>query len=122
MKFGDKQYRVATNHSNTITTVQKDNLIYENMNASKEKILEEIRNIKPDECVRIRKFTPRECLRLMGVRDDKIDVMLNCGVSNSQLYKQAGNSIVVDTMMALFNQLLWPQDRKYKRGEQLELW
>lgn len=92
------------------------------MNASKQKILEEIRNLGPDECVRIRKFTPRECGRLMGVRDDKLDVMLNCGVSNSQLFKQFGNSIVVDNLMHIFSQIWWPKKRKPKRGEQLTLW
>lgn len=45
---------------------------------------------------RIRKLTPRECLRLMGFRDD-----FKIVVSNTQLYRQAGNSIVVDVLIAL---------------------
>ena len=45
---------------------------------------------------RIRKLTPRECLRLMGFRDD-----FKIAVSNTQLYRQAGNSIVVDVLIAL---------------------
>ena len=82
------------------------------MNASKQQILDEINNLAPDEVVRIRKFTPREVLRLMGVRDNKIDVMLSSGVSNSQIYKQAGNSIVVDNMVAIFDQLFYPKNQK----------
>ena len=50
------------------------------------------------------KLTPRECLRLMAVRDQDIDRILST-VSNSQAYKQAGNSIVVTVLMALFSQL-----------------
>lgn len=49
---------------------------------------------------RIRKLTPRECLRLMGFRDDfKIEV------SDTQMYRQAGNSIVVDVLIALLKQM-----------------
>ena len=43
---------------------------------------------------RIRKLTPRECFRLMGVDDADIDKMQAAGISNSGLYKLAGNSIV----------------------------
>ena len=43
---------------------------------------------------RIRKLTPRECFRLMGVNDADIDKMHAAGISNSGLYKLAGNSIV----------------------------
>ena len=50
------------------------------------------------------KLTPRECLRLMAVRDSDIDKIL-ATVSNSQAYKQAGNSIVVTVLMAIFSQL-----------------
>ena len=50
------------------------------------------------------KLTPRECLRLMSVRDQDIDKMFSVN-SNSQCYKQAGNSIVVTVLMAIFSQL-----------------
>ncbi len=50
---------------------------------------------------RIRKLTPRECFRLMGVSDSDIDKILSTGIKNSQLYKLAGNSIVVDCMKFL---------------------
>ena len=50
------------------------------------------------------KLTERECLRLMGVRDSDIDKMKAVN-SPTQCYKQAGNSIVVTVLMALFSQL-----------------
>ena len=53
---------------------------------------------------RIRKLTPRECERLMGVSDDDISKMAAVN-SNTQLYKQFGNSIVVDVMCAMFRNL-----------------
>lgn len=93
-------------------------------NASRDEIIDEIKNLKENERVRIRKFTPREVGRLMGVSDDKIDIMLNSGVSNSALYKMFGNSIIVDNMVALFNNIWFPEEEKrtYKPGEQLTLW
>lgn len=54
---------------------------------------------------RIRKLTPRECFRLMGVEDVDIDKLMNASISNSQLYKCAGNSIVVDVLYHLFRKL-----------------
>ena len=74
------------NVSNTLTTVQKDNLLLEKAQ------------------YRIRKLTPRECGRLMGVSDEDIDKMAAVN-SNTQLYKQFGNSIVVDVMCAMFKNL-----------------
>lgn len=53
---------------------------------------------------RIRKLTPLECFRLMGVDDTDSKKMLEVN-SNSQCYKQAGNSIVVDVMAAMFERL-----------------
>ena len=72
--------------SNTITTVQKDNYVMETT-------------------YRIRKLTPRECFRLMGMRDDDIDKIQAAGISNTQQYKMAGNSIVVDVLEAIFKNL-----------------
>ena len=54
---------------------------------------------------RIRKLTPRECFRLMGVGEAEIDMLLSSGISNSQLYKLAGNSIVINCLAAIFRQL-----------------
>lgn len=55
--------------------------------------------------IRIRKLTPRECWRLMGFLDEEFDRVH--GISNSQLYKQAGNSIVVNVLSALLSQLFY---------------
>lgn len=48
----------------------------------------------------LRKLTPRECLRLMGFKDD-----FKLVVSNTSAYMEAGNSIVVDVLIALLKQL-----------------
>lgn len=53
---------------------------------------------------RIRKLTPRECWRLMGFTDIDFDKAASV-CSNSQLYKQAGNSIVRQVLMAIFSQM-----------------
>lgn len=55
--------------------------------------------------IRIRKLTPRECFRLMGFSDEDFDAAQSVGISNSQLYKQAGNSIVVDVLYYIYVEL-----------------
>lgn len=83
----EQRLEVNTNGtSNTITTVQKDNYA-----------------IQTD--FKIRKLTPRECFRLMGMRDADIDKIQKVGISNTQQYKLAGNSIVVDVLEAIFKNL-----------------
>lgn len=64
-----------------------------------------IKEIYQNGC-RIRKLTPRECWRLMGVKE-QFDRLHD--ISNSQLYKLAGNSIVVDVLEAIFKNLLMPE-------------
>ena len=54
----------------------------------------------------IRKLTPTECWRLMGFDDEDIEKCIEIGISNSQLYKQAGNSIVVNVLEEIFKNLL----------------
>lgn len=54
---------------------------------------------------RIRKLTPKECWRLMGMKDEHFDRCVDAGISNSGLYKQAGNSIVVDVLEYIFKEL-----------------
>ena len=106
--------------SNCLTSVQKDNMILESVLAIDEQNMS-VRNEafgtlttdgsspKHNNRVminqyRIRKLTPRECGRLMGVSDEDIDKMAAVN-SNTQLYKQFGNSIVVDVMCAMFRNL-----------------
>ena len=85
--------------SNTITIVQKDNYVVE-------------------PTFRIRKLTPRECFRLMGMRDDDIDKIQAAGISNTQQYKMAGNSIVVNVLEAIFKNLFMEgQYEKSIRGK-----
>ena len=62
--------------------------------------------IEYGEKLRIRKLTPKECFRLMGFDDKDIDVLIENGISNTQLYKMAGNSIVVDVLEEIYCNLL----------------
>lgn len=72
--------------TNTLTSVQKDNYV-----------------VEPTK-LRIRKLTPKECFRLMGFDDESFGKAEQV-CSNTQLYKQAGNSIVVDVLEHLFTNL-----------------
>lgn len=55
--------------------------------------------------LRLRRLTEKECFRLMGFDDSDCDILINNGISMTQIYKQAGNSIVVDVLEALFTEL-----------------
>ena len=55
---------------------------------------------------RVRKLTSLECWRLMGFSDDDFNKAKSVGTSNTQLYKQAGNSIVVPVLEGIFRNLL----------------
>lgn len=57
------------------------------------------------ENIRIRKLTPKECFRLMGFSDKDFNAAQKAGISNSQLYKQAGNSIVVVVLYYIYREL-----------------
>lgn len=61
------------------------------------------------ETYRIRKLTPKECWRLMGFTDEEFDRAEKVS-SNTQLYKQAGNSIVVDVLAAIIEQIFEPAE------------
>ena len=54
--------------------------------------------------LRIRKLTPKECFRLMGVKDEDFEKVRN-NQSDSSLYHLAGDSIVVNVLMAIFGEL-----------------
>lgn len=54
---------------------------------------------------RIRKLTPRECFRLMGVSEKDIGNIQKSGISKTQQYKMAGNSIVVDVLYHIFRKM-----------------
>jgi len=87
-RFQSKQYTPAPPIlSNAVTTITKDNLLINHTMAKR---------------IRIRKLTERECFRLMGVDDADIDKIQKAGISRSQQYKMAGNSIVVDVLYYIF--------------------
>lgn len=74
------------------------------------KISEQISAEKSEETgenqgVRVRKLTPKECWRLMGFSDEDYEKAEKI-VSKSQLYRQAGNSIVVNVLMEIFKEML----------------
>src|SRR5699024_4019707 len=56
--------------------------------------------------IRIRKLTPLECWRLQGFTDEQFDKAHQAGLSNSQLYKQAGNAVTVNVVKYIADHLL----------------
>lgn len=82
---------IGGNVANYVTTLRNDNLV------------DEPKILAND--YRIRKLTPRECFRLMGVLDIDIDKIQAAGISKTQQYKMAGNSIVVDVLYHIFRKL-----------------
>ena len=107
--------------SNTLTTVQKDNMvlepsgIYTNVSPDFQGgelagLSRTLKANKHDAGVvinaRIRKLTPLECWRLMDFDDEDFYKAKAAGVSDSQLYAQAGNSIVVNVLTACFAELI----------------
>lgn len=107
--------------SNDIGVVVKETLIYDDYNSTISKDQDSIgtittnignkaprhgyKLIEKTNQLRIRKLTPRECYRLMGFGDKAFD-LAQANQSNSSLYHQAGDSIVVNVLMAIFKELL----------------
>lgn len=54
-----------------------------------------------DKNIRIRRLTPRECWRLQGFPDEYFDKAKAAGISDTQLYKQAGNGVTVNVARAI---------------------
>ena len=61
--------------------------------------------VKTESDYRIRKITPTECWWLMGFNDDDVKKVQNIGMSDSSLYKQAGNSIVTNCISLIMEHL-----------------
>lgn len=78
--------------ADTILTTQKEGVVVKNTATNTHDL-------------RIRKLTPKECFRLMGVKDEDYDKIAK-NQSDSSLYHLAGDSIVVNVLMAIFKQLL----------------
>ena len=117
MKFnqGNKEYSPRTDGvSNTLSTSTKDNML-----AMPELRMEDGCMVdKEGRKYRIRKLTPTECFRLMDVEDEDIEKMKQAGIAKTNLYKLAGNSIVVSCMFHLFRKLFI---EKGNENQQLEL-
>ena len=83
---------------NTLTSVQKDNLVMETNKTQ----------------YRIRKLTPLECWRLMDFTDEDFEKAAKVN-SNTQLYKQAGNSIVRNVLVAILGQMIPGKEDVYRK-------
>lgn len=128
----------ANGTSNCLTSVQKDNLVLEKPNQlgfmdngtgqhQSNTVYDEktlcpnittvngggTQQIKVATQYRIRKLTPKECWRLMNFSDEDFGKAAEVN-SNTQLYKQAGNSIVVNVLVAILGQLLPGKECVYK--------
>ena len=91
---------------NTLTSVQKDNLVLEIKKSIDPRYHDFIYDIDGIfYLIRIRKLTPMECWRLMDFTDEDFNKARQ-KVSNTQLYKQAGNSIVVACLEGIFSQMM----------------
>ena len=117
--------------SNCLTSVQKDNLVMENLIIGGEQKHQSVKNDGICTCLtssmgtgggyvpmiapqyRIRKLTPRECWRLMDFSDEDFEKAEEVN-SNTQLYKQAGNSIVENVLVAILGQLIPGKENVYK--------
>lgn len=124
--------------SNCLTSVQKDNLVLEKPNQlgfmdngtgqhQSNTVYDEkalcpnittvngggTQQIKVATQYRIRKLTPKECWRLMDFTDKDFEKAAEVN-SNTQLYKQAGNSIVVNVLVAILGQILPGKENVYK--------
>ena len=55
--------------------------------------------------MKVRKLTPLECLKIMGFDEEDYKKLKDAGISDTQIYKQAGNSIAVNVAEAIFNEL-----------------
>lgn len=76
-------------------------------------VYEEQETTEESVSLRIRKLTPKECFRLQGFDDSDVDLLVANGVSDTQLYKQAGNSITVDVLEELFCMLFDEEGNLY---------
>lgn len=60
--------------------------------------------------IAIRKLTPRECWRLQGFSDEQFEKAKKAGISDTQLYKQAGNAVTVDVIEQIGKRLVLEDD------------
>ena len=112
---GNKEFCPRTDGlSNTLSTSTKDNMLA----VPELRCIEGCMVDKYGNRYRVRKLTPKECFRLMDVSDEDIKKMESSGVAKTNLYKLAGNSIVVACMFHIFRKLFV---EKGNENPQLEL-
>lgn len=113
MKFNqrNKEYSPRPDGvSNTLSTSTKDNML-----ATPELRIEDGCIVdKEGRKYRIRKLTPTECFRLMDVEDEGIEKIKSAGIAKTNLYKLAGNSIVVACMFHIFRKLFVKMETKIR--------
>ena len=95
----DKTYRSWRYEQNVFNSDGITRSLKASLGGTPEIINEENRGLK------IRKLTPLECWRLQGFTDEQFYKAQNDGVSNSQLYKQAGNAVTVNVVDAIVKEL-----------------
>lgn len=111
---------------NSLTSVSTDTMVIKILNEMEDK-----ETTLDGYSFDIRKLTVRECLRLMDMDDRHIDTLIGAretmkngkerqAISNSALYRLAGNSIVVNCMTLMFENLFYPQSEP-TTGDQLKL-
>ncbi len=103
MEVWEKDAPIGINYQNLIDSAEDSG--EKVTNASQEYIQGIVKSLSPNQYLRLRKMTPLEQFRFMGVPEEYIERLLKSGNNNDQLYKQAGNSIVVDVLYHLFASL-----------------
>lgn len=98
----------------TLTTVSKDNVIFEVYEISSE--MSEKAKVYFTDCIYecddrkylclIRYLTPKECFRFMGFSDIDFENISSLNLGDRYLYKQSGNSIVVNVLMEIFRKMI----------------
>jgi site-specific DNA-cytosine methylase len=105
--YGIKGYEPrADGLSNTVTSVAKDNLLAEGVVTAESGCGDRGVVRMRGRWWWVRRLTERELFRLMDLEEGDIDLLLRSGISNTQLAKMAGNSIVVSCLYWIFYKLL----------------
>lgn len=108
------QIRLKDRNYNKNGTIREDRFETRKDGISNALLTNAIKNCVMEDRIRIRKLTPTECWRLMGFRDSDIENSIHMGISDSQLYKQAGNSIITNCIALIMEHLFKAQyDQSY---------
>ena len=88
-----------------IMSIEENTMTQEEIETIAQEYAKDSSKFENDRNYRIRKLTPKECFRLMGVKDEDYE---NCAKnqSNASLYHLAGDSIIVNVLMAIFSEML----------------